>query len=41
VRHSARSASGGFLFGIAAGMVAGDIPDFLAPMPAEDLADWE
>lgn len=41
VRHSARSANGGFLFGLAAGAVAGDMPDFLAPMTKDALADWE
>jgi hypothetical protein len=41
VRQSARSAQGGFIFGLASGVKAGPIPDFLAPMPAEDLADWE
>lgn len=41
VRQSARSAQGGFLFGLASGMVAGPIPDFLAPMSEKDLADWE
>lgn len=41
VRQSMKSARASFRFGLASGLVVGDIPDFLAPMPAEELADWK
>ena len=31
----------GFRFGLLQGLVSGPIPDFLEPMPEEDLRLWE
>ena len=32
---------GGFKFGVLQGKLTGPEPDFLAPVPADELADWE